>query len=236
MINLKEVPEFFKMIDTEEKAEEWVWHAKFGETGFKCRVCGAAQFYRHKSKPEIRTCTQCLKQTRLRTGTLFEHSKIPILKWLLALYLLMEAKGAMSALELMRTLEIKSYQTAWRMFQKIKKALQEGDWSYDSKLRQIIRSKGTTASSSKMEDQKSAWLPLESPEMKPWVPQLLSDVKTWIRTHHGIQSDILSRYLSRSLSRLDQQLQDPDWILNRDLMECITGLKRSPNGKEAVAS
>ncbi|GEM_PF-4396062 len=73
-------PEFFKVVDSEEKARQWVWQTKFGKDSFKCRACGVSKFYQHRSKPEIRTCSQCLKQTRLRAGTIFEHSKLPGIK------------------------------------------------------------------------------------------------------------------------------------------------------------
>jgi transposase-like protein len=120
---------FYKEINSEKKAIEFVWKWKLDSNGFLCR-CGNASFYKHKSRPEIRECKKCGKQHRVRVGTIFESSKISLTKWLNGLFFMMSGKRGISALELQRHLDIKSYRTAWGMLQKIRRALIERDSLY----------------------------------------------------------------------------------------------------------
>ena len=50
-------------------------------------------------------------------------SHLPLRKWFLAIYLMLESKKGMSANQLMRTLEIGSYRTAWYLCHRIRKAM-----------------------------------------------------------------------------------------------------------------
>jgi hypothetical protein len=56
-------------------------------------------------------------------GTVFESSKIPVSKWLLAIYLMSAGKNGVSALELQRQLGLGSYQTAWFMAARLREAM-----------------------------------------------------------------------------------------------------------------
>jgi len=69
--------QFFKTFSTEQKVRDWLWQTCF-PSDFQCPPCKSPNFYQHTSRPEIRTCRECLKQIRLRAGTLFEHSKPPL--------------------------------------------------------------------------------------------------------------------------------------------------------------
>lgn len=61
---------------------------------------------------------------------MFQHSKIPILTWLRALFFSMQDKRGISALGLKRYLSLKSYSTAWGMLHKIREALRQRDEHY----------------------------------------------------------------------------------------------------------
>ena len=122
--------EFFTTIDTEEKARDWVWRSRFGGKAFECADCGEEGYWQHHARPEIRECEICRKPVRLRAGTIFRDSKIPILTWLRAIFLAMQDKRGVSALQLMRQLGMKSYATAWGMLQKIREALRQRDERY----------------------------------------------------------------------------------------------------------
>jgi hypothetical protein len=54
---------------------------------------------------------QCGKQFSALVGTIFESSKVPLSKWLLAFHLMCTNKNGVAAYELYRTLEI-SYEAA----------------------------------------------------------------------------------------------------------------------------
>ena len=51
-------------------------------------------------------------------GTVFEHTKLPLPIWFLAIYLMTQSKNAVSALELKRQLGV-SYKTAWSIKHKL---------------------------------------------------------------------------------------------------------------------
>ena len=49
-------------------------------------------------------CHRCRRQTSVTAGTLFAGTKLPLTKWLLGIYLLMQSKNGVSALEMSRQL------------------------------------------------------------------------------------------------------------------------------------
>ena len=155
--------QFFRTFNTEQKVRDWLWHTRF-PSGFQCPHCKSPDFYQHISRPEVRTCQKCLKQIRLRAGTLFEHSKLPLRTWLQAIQLLMQGKRGISALELKRVLKIGSYQTAWLMLQKIRAALKDRDQQY--KLKGIIELDGTFFGQKSSGNQKPVLIAVES---RDWV-------------------------------------------------------------------
>jgi hypothetical protein len=68
-------------------------------------------------------CNACHKQFTVTVGSIFEDSHIPLHKWLLAIHLMASSKKGISAHQLMRNLEIKSYRSAWFMAHRIRWAL-----------------------------------------------------------------------------------------------------------------
>lgn len=68
-------------------------------------------------------CAECGKQFSVLVGTIFEDSKIPLSKWLLAIHEMCSAKNGVSALELQRKLGI-AYRSAWFLAHRIRYALE----------------------------------------------------------------------------------------------------------------
>jgi transposase-like protein len=67
-------------------------------------------------------CRDCNLQFSVLVGTIFESSKVPVSKWLLALWLMAAGKNGVSALELQRHLNV-AYQTAWHMSHRLREAM-----------------------------------------------------------------------------------------------------------------
>ena len=67
-------------------------------------------------------CGACRKQFSVLVGTIFEDSKIPLSKWLLAIYMMASAKNGVAAYELHRTLGITN-KSAWFMAHRIRHAM-----------------------------------------------------------------------------------------------------------------
>ncbi len=106
---------------------------KFEGGEFSCIKCAYKKYQQYRCNLEIRKCIGCGKHNRLRVGTSFEHSKTDLLKWLRAIYFVMQGKRGVSALELMRHLGMKSYGTVWSMLHKIREALRPRDEAYKLK-------------------------------------------------------------------------------------------------------
>jgi len=67
-------------------------------------------------------CRSCKRQFSVLVGTIFEGTKIPLSKWLMAIYLMSAGKNGVAALELQRVLGI-TYKSAWFMVHRIREAM-----------------------------------------------------------------------------------------------------------------
>ncbi len=97
--------------------------------GPECPHCGTVD---HASKLKGKAtriglwkCYACRKQFTVKVGTVFEHGRVPLHKFLQATYLLCSSKKGISAHQLHRTLEV-TYKTAWFMAHRIREAMREG--------------------------------------------------------------------------------------------------------------
>jgi len=77
-------------------------------------------------RPGLMKCKDCRKQFSVTVGTVFERSKIPLNKWLLAVHLMCASKKAMSSHQLHRMLGI-TYKSAWFMTHRIREAMKSGN-------------------------------------------------------------------------------------------------------------
>lgn len=155
---------FFKQINTEEKARDLVWRAKCHGKDFVCPECKHEQFYQLKSRPEIRKCRSCGLDARLRVGTIFENTKISMLQWVRAIYMMMQDKRGVSALELYRRLGFGSYSTAWTISHKIRRALHCREERY--KLKEIVELDGSGFGNAANGNQKRVLVAIET---KSWI-------------------------------------------------------------------
>src|SRR3712207_5133007 len=71
-------------------------------------------------------CRSCRYHFSVTAGTIFHDTHLPLWKWFLAVYLMVEAKKGVSANQLKRTLDV-SYKTAWYLCHRIRAALNEVD-------------------------------------------------------------------------------------------------------------
>ena len=116
------LPEFIEHFGTEAQCVQAVKAARW-PNGFRCLRCDAAEHWivGHGAR-KLFQCQVCRYQTSLTAGSLFEHTKLPLRTWFLAIYLLSQAKTGLSSLALKRHLGV-SYPTAWAMQHKINHAM-----------------------------------------------------------------------------------------------------------------
>jgi transposase-like protein len=114
-----------------EKAREHL-EAQRWPHGPICPHCGSVGDATHvggkAARPGAYQCNakECRKQFSVTVGTVFEDSKVPLNKWLLATYLISSSKKGISAHQLHRTLGV-TYKTAWFMAHRIREAMAPTD-------------------------------------------------------------------------------------------------------------
>ncbi len=116
--------ELFQDYGSEEQCGQALFKWRWPD-GFFCPECGAEQHSKIKTR-QLYQCSRCHHQTSLTSGTIFEHTKLPLTKWFLAIHLITQAKTGVSALSLKRQIGV-SYNTAWQIKQKIMQVMKERD-------------------------------------------------------------------------------------------------------------
>jgi transposase-like protein len=111
------------------KAREWL-EARVWPNGPVCPHCGATgddvralNGKAHRSG--LYQCSSCREQFTVTVKTVFERSKIPLSKWLAALFLLTASKKGVSAHQVHRSLGI-SYKSSWFMMHRLREAMRSG--------------------------------------------------------------------------------------------------------------
>jgi transposase-like protein len=74
-------------------------------------------------RPGLYQCRGCRKQFTVTVGTIFEDTKIPLHKWLLAIHLMCSSKKGVNAMQLQRELQLGSYRSAWSLCHKVRWAM-----------------------------------------------------------------------------------------------------------------
>ncbi len=97
--------------------------------GAICPHCGGternskiAENVEKNIRPGLYFCGDCRQQFTVTVGTVFERSKVPLHKWVLATHLMCSSKKGISAHQLHRTLGV-TYKTAWFMAHRIREAM-----------------------------------------------------------------------------------------------------------------
>lgn len=111
-----------------EKLESVIW-----PNGPVCPHCGETEKV-YAIKPNVdkrvriglKKCGACRKQFTVKVGTVFEHGRVPLHKFLQAVYLMCSSKKGVSSKQLERTLEV-TYKTAWFLAHRIREAMRSGD-------------------------------------------------------------------------------------------------------------
>jgi transposase-like protein len=114
------------------KAREWL-EARVWPHGPVCPHCGTTservtKLEGDKHRSGLYQCNECREQFTVTVGTVFERSKLPLSKWLMALFLLMASKKGMSTRQMSRMLGI-SVKSTWFMTHRLREALRDGNFT-----------------------------------------------------------------------------------------------------------
>jgi Transposase and inactivated derivatives len=115
----------------DNKAREYLEAIRW-PNGPVCPHCGVVgdhyQLQGKAHRPGLWKCKDCRQQFSVTVGTVFERSKIPLSKWLQAVYLMVSSKKGISSHQLHRMLGV-TYKSAWFMSHRIREAMRDGDLS-----------------------------------------------------------------------------------------------------------
>jgi hypothetical protein len=118
------LPAFLKQYGSEGACRQALFQLRWPD-GFECPECGHHSHCQLKTRKLIQ-CHRCHHQTSLTARTLFAHTKLPLMTWFLAIFLLTQSKTGLSAMALARHLGV-SYNTAWLVKHKLMQTMRERD-------------------------------------------------------------------------------------------------------------
>jgi transposase-like protein len=122
--------EFFQKFPNEEAAR--LFFEKRRWTGEPvCGHCGSVSVTECKDhKPMAYRCKDCRKHFSVRTGTVLAESRLPLQKWLLAIFMLTSARKGIPSTQMARELGV-TQKTAWFLAQRIRETWMKGNDSGD---------------------------------------------------------------------------------------------------------
>ena len=119
--------ELNQLFPDEQAAVDWfesiVW-----PYGRCCMRCGGLETTEVKSKkPMPYWCPDCKHYFSVRTGTAFEQSHLPLLKWAYAIFLFTTNLKGISSMKLSRDIDV-TQKTAWFMLQRIRQGWEDNGY------------------------------------------------------------------------------------------------------------
>ena len=111
--------ELFQRFPDQESARLYFEAARWPD-GAVCPACGEGKRIGTR-KGGFYRCNACLNDFTIRTGTIFERSKVPLHKWIYAMYLLVTSRKGISSLQLHSQIGV-TQKTAWFMLQRLREA------------------------------------------------------------------------------------------------------------------
>ena len=113
--------EFLTWFDSEDACLAYLEKLRWPD-GFVCPACGSVKPAYRSSRGRL-VCRACDRQCTVTSGTIFDKTRTPLRVWLAAAWYLTNQKQGANALGLQRVLGLGSYQTAWTMLHRFRKAM-----------------------------------------------------------------------------------------------------------------
>jgi len=111
--------QFFQRFPDEAAARRYFEHNRWGDT-VACPHCGSVSVAEVKNqRPMPFRCRECRQHFSVRTGTVLAESKLPLHKWLMAIYMMTTARKGIPSSQMARELGI-TQKSAWFLAQRIR--------------------------------------------------------------------------------------------------------------------
>ena len=113
--------QFLDWFSTEESCLVFLEQLRW-PSGFVCPECGSVSKPFSGSRKRL-ICHDCKHQSTVTAGTIFDKTRTPLKVWFAAAWYITNQKQGVSALGLQRVLGFKSYQTAWAILHRFRRAM-----------------------------------------------------------------------------------------------------------------
>ena len=109
---------------SDEKCKQAIIESRWSDGDVVCPYCGGHHCAVRKDG-KFR-CKHCGKNFSCLVGTIFENTKLPLIKWFLAMYFISSHKKGISSYQLATNIEV-TQTTAWYMLQKVRLLYPQSD-------------------------------------------------------------------------------------------------------------
>jgi len=113
--------EFHAFFPDEAACVRYLAQSRWPE-GFSCPTCDHRDAY-VLSKRRLWQCKHCGHQTSPTAGTVLHRTRVPLRPWFQAAYLMSTLTPGLSAVQLQRQLGLATYETAWTMLHRLRRAM-----------------------------------------------------------------------------------------------------------------
>ena len=110
--------------NSEEKCKQAIIESRWADGDVVCPYCG--EHHCVKRMDSKFRCKACRKNFSCLVGTIFENTKLPLIKWFIAMYFISSNKKGVSSYQLSRDIDV-TQSTAWYMLQKIRLLYPQSD-------------------------------------------------------------------------------------------------------------
>ena len=117
--------EFLEWFSSEQACLSYLERLRWPH-GFACPDCASMTAPYRASRTRL-MCQDCGRQSTVTAGTIFDKTRTPLKVWLAGAWYLTSQKQGVSALGLQRVLGLGSYQTAWTMLHRFRRAMVRPD-------------------------------------------------------------------------------------------------------------
>jgi transposase-like protein len=116
---------FYKQYADEQTCVDYLFAEQWGDHP-TCPRCGVVDTKLYRLAQGKLKCAECRRTFSVRTGTIFEDSKLPLQQWYLAIYLSTSLKKGISSVQLSKYLDV-TQKTAWFMLSRIRYVFEHDD-------------------------------------------------------------------------------------------------------------
>jgi len=121
----KSLKEFQARFKDEAACRTYLASCRWPE-GYRCGRCQESEAF-ELPRRGLWQCKGCSYQTSVTAGTVLHRTRMPLTLWFWAAYLVTTHTPGLSALQLQRQLGIDSYETAWALLHKLRRAMVRPD-------------------------------------------------------------------------------------------------------------